>query len=125
MKADWSGSKNFYVADNAMIGRHDPNKMMGWTGELWSKFTGCPELLLSEYAVKVYGQGHVGAYNYAANWHDGTDIATYGTPDGAPNDIADRVPMDIDFHNTDIRNMGNNCFERDGRAVVSTPRPAR
>ena len=56
------------------------------------------------------------AYNYVANWHDGIDIATYGTPDGAPNDIADRVPMDIDFYNNDIFNMGDNCFETDGGA---------
>ncbi len=84
VQADWSGSKNFYIADNIMIGRHDPNKMMSWTGAIWSKFPDYPELLSSEYAVKVYGQGHVVAYNYVAHWHDGIDIATYGTPDGAP-----------------------------------------
>ena len=75
---DWSGSKNFYIADNTFIGRHDPNKMMGWTGALWEKFPGFPELLTSEYAIKVYGQGHVVAYNYIANWHDAIDVATYG-----------------------------------------------
>jgi hypothetical protein len=113
---DWSGSKNFYIADNRLVGRHDPNKMMGWTGELWSKFPGYPELLLSEYAIKVYGQGHVVAHNYVANWHDGIDIATYGTPDGAPNDAEDRVPLAIDFYGNDILNMGDNCFETDGGA---------
>lgn len=113
---DWSGSKNFYIADNVMIGRHDPDKMMGWTGAIWQKFPGYPELLLSEYAVKVYGQGHVVAYNYVANWHDGIDVATYGVPDGAPNDIPDRVPLAIDFYNNDIFNMGDNCFETDGGA---------
>jgi hypothetical protein len=116
VQADWSGSKNFYIADNIMIGRHDPNKMMSWTGAIWSKFPDYPELLLSEYAVKVYGQGHVVAYNYVAHWHDGIDIATYGTPDGAPNDIPDRVPLAIDFYNNDIFNMGDNCFETDGGA---------
>ena len=113
---DWSGSKNFYIADNTFIGRHDPNKMMGWTGALWSKFPGYPELLVSEYAIKVYDQGHVVAYNYIANWHDGIDVATYGTPDGAPNDIPDRVPLAIDFYGNDILNMGDNCFETDGGA---------
>ena len=111
MQADWSGSKNFYIADNVFIGRHDPNKMMGWTGQPWSKFPGYPGTALSEYAIKVYGQGHVVAYNYVANWHDGIDIATYGTPDGAPNDIPDRVPLAIDFYNNDIYNMGDNCIE--------------
>ena len=111
---DWSGSKNVYIADNVFIGRHDPNKMMSWTGAPWSKFPDYPELLLSEYAVKVYGQGHVVAYNYIANWHDGVDVATYGTPDGAPNDIPDRVPLAIDFYNNDFYNMGDNCVETDG-----------
>jgi hypothetical protein len=56
------------------------------------------------------------AYNYIANWHDGVDVATYGTPDGAPNDVPDRVPLAIDFYNNDIFNMGDNCFESDGGA---------
>ncbi len=111
---DWSGSKNFYIADNTMIGRHDPGKMMGWIGATWNQFPGFPELLTSEYAIKVYGQGHVVAYNYIANWHDGVDVATYGIPDGAPNDIPDRVPLAIDFYGNDILNMGDNCFETDG-----------
>src|SRR5215469_4987884 len=113
---DWSGSKDFYIADNTLIGRHDPNKMMGWIGSPWDKFPGFPELLLSEYAIKVYGQGHVVAYNRVVNWHDGIDVATYGTPDGAPNDIPDRVPLAIDFYGNDILNMGDNCFETDGGA---------
>jgi hypothetical protein len=113
---DWSGSKNFYIGDNTFVGRHDPNKMMGWNGALWEKFPGYPELLTSEYAIKVYGQGHVVAYNYIAHWHDGIDVATYGTPDGAPNDIPDRVPLAIDFYGNDIFNMGDNCVETDGGA---------
>jgi hypothetical protein len=113
---DWSGSKNFYIADNTLTGRHDPNKMMGWIGSPWDKFPGFPELLTSEYAIKVYGQGHVVAYNRISNWHDGVDVATYGTPDGAPNDIPDRVPLAIDFYGNDILNMGDNCFETDGGA---------
>ena len=113
---DWSGSKNFYIADNNLIGRHDPGKMMGWIGAPWNQFPGFPELLTSEYAIKVYGQGHVVAYNYIANWHDGVDVATYGPPDGAPNDIPDRVPLAIDFYGNDILNMGDNCFETDGGA---------
>ncbi len=29
--SDWGGSKNFYIADNVFIGRHDPNMLHGWT----------------------------------------------------------------------------------------------
>jgi hypothetical protein len=62
--------------------------------------------------VKVYGQGHVVAYNYVANWHDGIDIATYGTP----SEDADKVPVSIDFYNNDFTNIDDNCIEADGGA---------
>ena len=70
--------------------------MMGWIGAIWEKFAGFPELLTSEYAIKVYGQGHVVAHNYLAHWHDAIDVATYGNPDGAPNPVEDRLPVSID-----------------------------
>ncbi len=111
---DWSGSKNFYIADNIFLGRHDPDKMMGWNGAIWQKLPGFPERLDSEYAIKVYGQGHVVARNYIAHWHDGIDMATYGNPDGTPQPIEDRFPMSNDFYENDIYNMGDNCIETDG-----------
>jgi hypothetical protein len=115
--AQWSGSKNFYIADNVFIGRHDPNKLQSWfTPAVWAKFPGYPAPITSEFAVKVYGQGHVVAFNYAANWHDGIDIATYGDPDGTPNELPDRVPVAIDFYNNDLTNMADNCIEADGGA---------
>jgi hypothetical protein len=114
---DWSGSKDFYIADNEFIGRHNPDKVLGWT-LAWQYYPGYPELLGgptgSEYAVKVYGQGHVVAYNYVANWHDGIDVATYGNPDGTPNEDPDKFPSAIDFYNNDFMNMGDNCIEADG-----------
>jgi hypothetical protein len=114
---DWSGSKNFYIADNVFIGRHDPEKLQSWwTPAVWAKFPGYPAPITSEYAVKIYGQGHVVAYNYVANWHDGIDIATYGDPDGTPNELPDRVPVAIDFYNNDFYNLADNCIEADGGA---------
>ena len=122
VQADWSGSKNFYIADNIFIGRHDPKRLMSWWWpNIWGKFDNYPAPITSEYAVKVYGQGHVVAYNYAANWHDGIDIATYGNPDGTapdgtPHEISDRVPVSIDIYNNDISNTADNCIESDGGA---------
>ena len=117
VEAGWSGSKNFYIADNVLIGRHDPTKLQSWfTPEVWSKFPGYPALITSEYAVKVYGQGHVIAHNYVANWHDGIDVDTYGDPDGTPNEVRDRVPVSIDIDNNDIYNTDDNCIEADGGA---------
>ncbi|MEP7306117.1 MAG: right-handed parallel beta-helix repeat-containing protein [Acidobacteriota bacterium] len=113
---DWSGSKNYYIADNVMIGRFNPNILMGFTGRTWQNLPEFSPRLLSEYAVKVYGSGHVVAYNAIANFHDGVDVATYGNPDGSPNPIRDRLPVSIDFYGNDIFNMEDNCLEADGGA---------
>jgi hypothetical protein len=118
---DWSGSKDFYIADNDINGRHDPDHMMGWIGQPWMQFPGYPELLMSEYSIKIYGQGHVVAYNHVTNFHDGIDIATYGVPDGtsfsdgaSAKEVEDRFPESDDFYGNDISNTGDNCFEMDG-----------
>jgi len=113
---DWSGSKDFYIADNTMIGRFNPNYLMGFTGRTWTNLPEFNPKLVSEYAVKVYGSGHVVAYNYIANFHDGIDIATYGNPDGSPNPIRDRMPVSMDFYGNEITNMEDNCIESDGGA---------
>jgi hypothetical protein len=117
VEAGWSGSRDFYIADNVFIGGHDPERLQSWfTPEVWSKYPGYPALITSEYAVKVYGQGHVIAHNYVANWHDGIDVDTYGDPDGTPEEIRDRVPVSIDIYGNDIYNVADNCIEADGGA---------
>jgi hypothetical protein len=122
VQADWSGSKNFYIADNIFIGRHNPNKLLSWWWpEIWGKFENYPAEITSDYAVKVYGQGHVVAYNYAAHWHDGITVATYGNPDGTapdgtPGGSEGRIPVSIDIYNNDITNTADNCIEADGGA---------
>ena len=123
---DWSGSKDFYIADNVMIGRFNPNYLMGFTGRTWQNLPEFNPKLVSEYAVKVYGSGHVVAYNSIANFHDGVDVATYGNPDstpaastkgaGSPKPLRDRLPVSIDFYGNDISNMEDNCLEADGGA---------
>ena len=113
---DWSGSKDYYIADNVMIGRFNPNYLMGFTGSTWTKLPEFDPKLVSEYAVKVYGSGHVVAYNSISNFHDGVDVATYGNPDGTPNAIRDRLPVSIDFYGNDISNVEDNCIEADGGA---------
>ena len=82
---NYSGSSNFYIADNVFIGRDDPDHVIGWSGAMWQPFNGVdgqkfPPAMASYVAVKVYGPGHVVAHNYVANFHDGIDIETYGNP---------------------------------------------
>jgi hypothetical protein len=126
--SDWSGSSNFYIADNYFIGRDDPAHLMGWIGEFWKQFNGVegqvfPPKLLSYTAVRVYGGGHVIAYNYVANFHDGIDVETYGNPDGSdaingphypPRQFWNRRPVSIDYYNNYMTNFHDNAFEIDG-----------
>jgi hypothetical protein len=111
---DWSGSKDFYIADNFFIGKSHPERLEGWIGRIWQGTPGYPTPVISELAVKVYGSGHTIAYNYVANFHDGIDHATYGEPDGNPEPIRERMPVSIDIYNNDITNVDDNCIEADG-----------
>ena len=126
---NYSGSSNYYIADNFFLGRDDPDHVIGWaTPQLWSRFAGVdgqkfPPVMASYVAVKVYGPGHVVAYNYVANFHDGIDVETYGNPDGSaavdgpkypPKEYWDRRPVSIDFYNNYMTNFHDNPFETDG-----------
>jgi len=111
---DWSGSKDFYIADNVFIGKSHPDRLEGWIGRTWQGTPGFPTPVISELAIKVYGSGHVITHNYVANFHDGIDHATYGAPDGNPDIIRERMPVSIDITNNDITNVDDNCIETDG-----------
>ena len=81
VRDDWAKSKDYYIANNVFLGRHDPSRITSWIGDdVWKKCGEFPALITSEYAVKVYGQGHVVAHNYVANFHDAIDDATFGVP---------------------------------------------
>ena len=132
--SNYSGSSNFYIADNWFYGRNDPNHLIGWNGpQLWSRFAGVegqifPPKMASYIAVKLYGPGHVVAYNYIADFHDGINVETYGNPDGSvatgpgigdgpkypPQEYWDRRPVAIDFYNNYITNSHDNPIEADG-----------
>ena len=125
---NYSGSSDFYIADNRFFGRDDPKHLFGWNGAFWAQFNGVdgqefPPMLASYTAVRLYGPGHVVAYNYIADFHDGIDIETYGNPDGShaidgphypPKEYWDRRPVAIDFYNNYMTNFHDNAFEIDG-----------
>lgn len=96
-------SKDFYIADNVMIGRHDPDTLVGWYG------LEKPAPLTSYYAIKVYGQSHVVCHNYIAYFHDGICVDTHGLPEkGKP------LCSSIDFYRNDIFNVADDFIESDG-----------
>jgi hypothetical protein len=125
---NYAGSSNFYIADNYFFGRDDPNHLLGWIGDFWKQFDGVegqkfPPVMASYTAVRLYGPGHVVAYNYVANFHDGVDVETYGNPDGShaidgphypPREYWDRRPVSIDYYNNYMTNFHDNAFEIDG-----------
>ena len=100
---------------------------------MWIKFRGVdgqtfPPTMASYVAVKLYGPGHVVAYNYIADFHDGINVETYGNPDGSvasgpgiadgpkypPREFWDRRPVAIDFYNNYITSSHDNPIEADG-----------
>lgn len=95
-------SRDFYIADNTMIGRHDPDTLVGWYG------LEKPSPLSSYYAVKVYGQSHVVCHNYIAYFHDGICIDTHGLPEPGKKTVS------VDFYRNDIFNMADDFIEADG-----------
>jgi len=102
----YSGSQDFYIADNVMIGRDDRYRLLGWYRP--GVYGG--NRLKSYYAVKVYGSGHVVSHNYIAYFHDGISVCTHGSPD--PEE--DRRASAIDFYNNDIHLMADDFIEADG-----------
>ena len=130
---NYAGSSQFYIVDNTFIGRNDPKHLIGWAGDMWTKFAGVegqifPPKMASYVAVKLYGPGHVVAYNYIADFHDGINVETYGNPDGSfasgpdiidgpkypTREYWDRRPVAIDFYNNYITNSHDNPIEADG-----------
>ena len=95
-------SKNFYIADNVMIGRHDPDTLLGWYG------LEDPSPLTSYFAVKVYGQGHVICHNSISFFHDGVCVDTHGLPEQGKECVS------IDIYRNDIFNMSDDFIEADG-----------
>ena len=111
VRDDWAKSKHVYIANNVFLGRHDPERLTSWIGaDVWAKYPEFPAPITSEYAVKVYGQGHVVAHNYVANFHDAIDNATFGNPSDKPGEYG----ASVDFYGNDMFNITDNCIELDG-----------
>ena len=126
--SNYSGSSDFYIADSVFLGRNDSKHLQGWNGQFWQQFENVegqefPPVMKSYTGIRLYGPGHVVAYNYVADFHDGIDTEMYGMPDGShaqegPNyptrEFWDRRPTSIDIYNNYITNAHDNSIEMDG-----------
>jgi hypothetical protein len=102
----YAGSKDFYIADNVLIGRDDSFRLIGWSNPgIYG-----PSALKSYYGIKVYGQGHVICHNYVAYFHDGICVCTHGPPEQEQSNKS----VAIDIYNNDIFLMVDDFIETDG-----------
>jgi hypothetical protein len=114
---EYAGSSDFYIADNLFLGRDDRFRLIGWGGRqrtpdgpTWPEPLYKSHRMVSYYAVKVYGPGHVIAHNSIAYFHDALAISTYGTPESDP----DRRASSIDIYNNDFHMFNDDFVETDG-----------
>ena len=113
----YAGSKNYYIADNVIIGRANPKVLMGLIsrGVPFNTLPGYPPTINgpngSYYAITVAGQGHAVCHNRVENFFDGICVdQAAGSPKpgkhGGPHAY-------IDFYNNYISNLIDNCIETD------------
>jgi hypothetical protein len=101
-----AASRNFYIADNIIIGREDRYRLIGWA----SPGIYPPSQVTGYAAIKVYGSGHVICNNSIAFFHDGITVSTYGTPEKEQ----DLKAVSIDIYENDIHQVVDDFIEADG-----------
>ena len=104
VNAQYGGSRNFYIADNVILGRKI--NLPGWT-ETWADDS-LRAPLVSFIGIDINGSGHVVCHNYLAYFHDGIDITEQG-----PTEREDWKVCSIDFYNNDQYLMSDNFIEAD------------
>ena len=138
---EYAQSRDFYIADNTLTGREDPDYLFGWFGAptlvpgtpswqtIWNEFPNQPTTYPAPIAgprgtyigIKLYGSGNVVAYNSLSRFHDGIDMDTHGLPEGYPDPGSgpslvprENMPVANDFYNNFITHTADNCMESDG-----------
>ena len=106
VNAQYGGSRNFYIADNVIIGREDQDRLHGWTDN-WKKYGRLSDLK-SFIAIDINGQGHAVCHNYVAYFHDAMDVTEQGAPERD-----DWKAVSIDFYNNDMHMMADDFLEAD------------
>lgn len=104
--SEYAGSKNFYIADNIILGRDPRSHLVGWANP--GVYGASP--LKSYMGIKVYGSGHVICHNSLAFFHDAINVSTYGTPEKEQ----DLKAVSIDIYNNDMHLMVDDFIEADG-----------
>ncbi len=111
IKTGYAGSKDFYIADNEIIGRYNPARLVGWlegVGVPWQDFPGYPARINgpegSYMGISLHGNGHVVCHNYVTGFLDGIG-ALLNTMD------SDFEPRSLDIYNNLISNISDNALQ--------------
>lgn len=106
-----AASRDFVITDNLFLGREDQMRLIGWN-QAGQRTAGIypSHQVVSFFAIKVYGPGHIIAHNAIAYFHDGICISTYGPPSDDPELRA----SSIDIYNNDIHLSNDDFIESDG-----------
>ena len=107
---EYAGSKNFYIADNVLIGKDDRYRLIAWNSNRNPAEHYGETAIYSYTAIRVYGPGHVIAHNAIAFFHDAIVLSTYG----APEKEQELKAVSVDIYNNDIHMMIDNFIEADG-----------
>lgn len=91
-------SSDFYIADNVITGRNNPEAL----GNFGRSESG--------YAVNLAGQGHVVCHNYAAHFWDGINVFTGSISDPEYG----QQSRSIDIYNNILHNCTDQFLEADG-----------
>ncbi|MCE5249983.1 hypothetical protein LLG96_07155 [bacterium] len=107
INAQFPGSRNFYIADNVILGRERQDVLRGWTGP-WTRYKVGLSDLQSFIAIDINGQGHAVCHNYIAYFHDAIDITEQGEAHRE-----DWQACSNDFYNNDLHVMADDLIEAD------------
>ena len=100
----------------SFIGRHDPDRMMGWIGAHLGEVPGLPraaDVRVRDQGLRPGPRRRPQLHRALARRHRRRDVRQ--SRRHAERD-RDRLPVSIDFYGNDIFNMGDNCIESDGGA---------
>ena len=125
---NYSGSSNFYIADNWFIGRDDPDHVIGWNGAFWQPFNGVerPEVSAGHGVLcggedlrpgprdRLQLRGELPRRHRHRDLRQSGRLGGRGRPGYPPKAYWDRRPVAIDFYNNYMTNFHDNPFETDG-----------
>jgi hypothetical protein len=111
VQEDWAGSKEIYIADNVMIGRHDPLHVTSWNHpEAFARYPASPLPSRRNTRSKSMARGSSSPTITSPTSTMPSTSRRMAIPSTDPSAQA----SSIDVFGNDMFNMADNCVELDG-----------